>query len=108
VVDGFRDALLIPVSLVAALLGLLRGGEDADREFRRVIKLGLRSERWIDLFSQHSRRTRAYPGGSLDQLLDRVEEVVMDQYSRGRSATEARAAINAAMDMKDEEPPKAQ
>jgi hypothetical protein len=47
IADGFRDAVLIPISLLAALIGLLRGGEDCDREFRRVIKLGRRSERWI-------------------------------------------------------------
>ena len=48
--DGFRDAVLIPVSLFAALIGLLRGGDEPDREYRRVIKLGRRSERWINLF----------------------------------------------------------
>ena len=50
VVDGFRDALLIPVALIATLIGLLRGGENCSQEFRRVIELGRRSERWINLF----------------------------------------------------------
>ena len=31
--DGFRDFLLVPVSLVATLIGLLRSGEDPEREF---------------------------------------------------------------------------
>ena len=30
VADGLRDALLIPVSLVATVIGLLRGGDDCD------------------------------------------------------------------------------
>ena len=46
-IDGIRDAILIPVSLVAAMIGVLRGGPDCDREFRRVLELGRRSERWI-------------------------------------------------------------
>lgn len=93
VVDGMRDALLIPFSLVAAAIGLIRGGENADDEFRRVIKLGRRSERWINLFGHQAPLRRSHPGGSLDTLLDRVEEVVMDQYRKGQSEAEARAAI---------------
>lgn len=96
-VDGLRDALLIPLSLVAAAIGLLRGGADADREFRRVIKLGRRSERWINLFGHQAPLRRSHPGGSLDTLLDRVEAVVMDQYKKGQSEAEARAAIQKAM-----------
>lgn len=93
VVDGMRDALLIPFSLVAAAIGLIRGGENADEEFRQVIKLGRRSERWINLFGHQAPLRRSHPGGSLDTLLDRVEEVVMDQYRKGQSEAEARAAI---------------
>ncbi len=97
-VDGFRDAMLIPVSLLAAVLGFVRGGEDADREFLRVLKLGRRSERWINLFGHQPPLGRRHPTGSIDQLLDQVESVVMEQYSKGRNTEEARAAIEAAMD----------
>jgi len=87
-VDGVRDAILIPVSLVAALIGLLRGGPDCDREFRRVIKFGRRSERWIDLFG-HQRPLAGDPvTGSMDSILDQVETVVMEQYKRGKQATD--------------------
>ena len=97
-VDGLRDAMLIPVSLLAAVLGIVRGGEDADREFLRVLKLGRRSERWINLFGHQAPLGRRHPTGSIDQLLDQVESVVMEQYSKGRNTEEARAAIEAAMD----------
>jgi hypothetical protein len=96
-VDGLRDALLIPLSIAAATIGLMRGGADADREFRRVIKLGRRSERWINLFGHQPPLRRNRPGGSLDTLLDRVEAVVMDQYKKGQSEAEAREAIQKAM-----------
>jgi hypothetical protein len=98
VVDGLRDAALIPLALVATALGLMRGGEDADREFRRVIKLGRRSERWINLFGHETPPRRKGPGSSLDQLLERVEAVVVEQHSKGRNSDEARAAIKAALD----------
>ena len=85
-VDGLRDALLIPISLVAALLGLLRGGPDCDREFRRVIKLGRRSERWINLFGHHQPLGRSHPGGSMDSIIEQVESTVLQQYRQGRKA----------------------
>jgi hypothetical protein len=103
IADGFRDALLIPVSLLAALIGLLRGGEDCDREFRRVIKLGRRSERWINLFGQQQPLGISHPAGSMDKILNQVESIVMDQYKKGRSTTETRAAVSKAM--KKEPPP---
>jgi hypothetical protein len=94
VVDGIRDAALIPLSLLATLIGMMRGGADAESEFQRVIKLGRRSERWINLFGHQPPLRHSHPGGSLDHLLNRVEEVVMEQYRKGQSEEEARAAIN--------------
>lgn len=82
--DGLRDALLIPLSLVAALIGLLRGGEDCSREFGRVIKLGRRSERWINLFNQQRPLGRSGAAGSMDSVLHQVESTLVQQYRRGR------------------------
>ena len=65
--DGLRDLVLVPVSLFAALVGLLRGGDQADREFRQVLDLGRRTERWINLFGNHE--PAGGEGQSLDQLL---------------------------------------
>ena len=97
VADGFRDALLIPVSLVATLIGLFRGGSDCDQEFRRVIKLGRRSERWINLFGQQRPLGLGNPVGSMDRILDQVEGVVMEQRKKGMSAAETRAAVRKAL-----------
>ncbi len=82
IADGFRDAVLIPVSLFAALIGLLRGGEEADREFRRVIKLGRRSERWINLFGQQRPLGRPHPADSIDTVLGQVESTLVKQYKK--------------------------
>lgn len=93
IADGFRDALLIPVSLLAALVGLLRGGEDCDREFNRVLKLGKRSERWINLFGHQRPLDMQHPAGSMDRVLAQVETIVVEQYKKGKSASEAREAV---------------
>lgn len=96
-VDGFRDALLIPFALVATVVGLFRGGQDCDREFRRVIQLGRRSESWINLFGQHETPDHQHPAASMDRILEQVESVLRDQYSKGRSPDEAREAVSEAL-----------
>lgn len=99
IADGLRDAALIPISFFAALIGLIRGGNEADREFRQVIKLGKRSERWINLFGHHQPPNRSHPAGSLDTLIDKVEDVVREQYQKGRASKEAKVAIDEALQM---------
>ena len=103
--DGARDAILIPVSLLAALIGLFRGGKNCDREFRRVINLGRRSERWINLFGHHPPLDTTHATGSIDAILNQVESVVMEQYRKGRSTTETRAAVRKALKNDSQEPP---
>ena len=98
IADGFRDALLIPVSLVAALVGLVRGGADCDAEFRRVIQLGRRSERWINLFGHKRPLDVSHPAGSMDRVLEQVEAIVVEQYKKGKSAAEARDAVRKVID----------
>ena len=83
VADGFRDFALVPVSLFATLAGLIRGGQEPDREFRKVIALGRQSEQWINLFGQHEPIEQAGPVGSIDLLLTRAEEVVREQAKEG-------------------------
>jgi hypothetical protein len=93
IADGFRDALLIPVSLVATVIGLLRGGDDCDLEFRRVIKLGRRSERWINLFGHQRPLEFGRAASSMDHVLEQVEAIVVEQYKKGKSAVEAREEV---------------
>ena len=104
IADGFRDALLIPVSLIATLLGLLRGGEDCDLEFRRVIKLGRRSERWINLFGHQRPLNMRHPAGSMDRILAEAEAMVVEQYKKGKSAKEAREAVRDVIKKESEKP----
>jgi len=89
--DGFRDAALIPISLFAALIGLIRGGEEPDREYRRVIKLGRRSERWINLFGHQKPLGKTHPARSIDHVIDQVETVIVDQYKKGQTPKDPQA-----------------
>jgi hypothetical protein len=96
--DGLRDALLIPISLIAGAVGLMRGGEDCDREFREVIQLGRRSERWINLFGHEKPLGIEHPAGSMDRILEQVEAIVIEQYKKGKSASEVRDAVRKSME----------
>ncbi len=98
VVDGFRDFLLVPVSLVATLVGLLRSADDPEVEYNRVLDLGRKSERWINLFGQHDPIEEAGDAGSLDRLVMRVEEVLKDEAARGDISDTASKAIGRALD----------
>ena len=96
--DGARDVILVPISLVAALVGFLRGGDEPDREFRRVIELGRQSEQWINLFGQHAPIKQAGQAGSIDMLLTKAEEVVREQAREGGITENASRAIGRALD----------
>jgi len=74
--DGFRDLVLMPVSLVATVIGLARGGENPQREFHQVIEFGRESERWINLFGTHDLPDNPNAIASIDALFTKVEETL--------------------------------
>jgi hypothetical protein len=51
VVDGAKDIVLAPLSLVAAALDLLFPGSQPGRRFYAVMRVGERFDRWLSLFS---------------------------------------------------------
>lgn len=97
IADGFRDFALVPVSIIATLVGLLRGGAEPEREFRNVIELGRQSEQWINLFGQHEPIEQAGRAGSIDMLLTKAEEVVREQAREGGITESASRAVNRAL-----------
>lgn len=72
VFDGLRDVLLSPLSIAAGILGLLAGGDDPARYFRRLLYLGHRTEVWINLFGRHRR-------GTSDEMVDGLRERVFTE-----------------------------
>lgn len=106
--DGFRDLVLLPVSLIATLVGLLRGGEEPEREFLQVIDLGRASERWINLFGGHDAADDANAATSIDALFAKLEATLKEQYlTSGLSQkvkVEIDEALQAAKDQAGEQP----
>ncbi len=91
--DGFRDLLLLPVSLIATIIGLLRGGDEPEREFNQVIEVGRESEEWINLFGNHEVSDNANAVASMDALFAKVEESLKQQYQSGGISERVQAEV---------------
>lgn len=106
--DGFRDLLLLPVSLIATLIGLVRGGDEPDREFNQVIQVGRQSEQWINLFGTHDLSGNRNPAASIDALFNTVEEKLKQQYQAAGTSAKAQAEIDEALQLARDETTKQQ
>jgi len=95
--DGLRDLVLLPVSLVATVIGLLRGGDEPEREFLRVIEIGRESEQWINLFGNHDVPDHSNAVASIDALFSKVEKTLKQQYQAAGISKSAQAEIDQAL-----------
>jgi len=95
--DGLRDLLLLPISLIAAVIGLLRGGDEPEREFNQVIDVGRDSEQWINLFGNHQASDNTNAAASIDALFTKVEETLKQQYLAAGTSKRAQAEIDEAL-----------
>ncbi len=82
IADGLRDAMLVPVSLLAALGGLLFRSHDHWLWYREVLLWGRTSDQWIDLFDCH----RQHPEPDFDSLLQ-ATRARLDQDLKQRRPT---------------------
>ncbi len=104
VFDGLRDLVLVPASMVAALVSLARAHDGiAGPQFYRLLKLGKRSEQWIDLFAAHRNLPDENGAGNapadtnIDDIVKRMESFVVEEYRRGGVTAQAKNRIDAAL-----------
>ena len=72
-VDGFRDLILVPISMFSALFGLIFGGSQPDQYFQRVLEFGRRTEHWINLFGSRE------SAGTSDDILKPLQQRVFEE-----------------------------
>jgi len=100
VVDGLRDFLLVPVSLIAGIVSLTSGRKGVPgSQFYQLLSVGKQSENWIDLFgamrnappdlAEHVH----FPNANMDEILDNIENFVRDEEKRGGMTTQARERL---------------
>lgn len=89
--------MLLPVSLVATVVGLLRGGDEPEREFNQVIEFGRGTEQWINLFGNHDNQDDANSVDSIDAIFSKVEKTLKQQYQAGQTSESVQAEIDEAL-----------
>ncbi len=104
VVDGLRDLVLVPISLVAGMISLFRVGDASGNEFYNLLRVGKKTERWINLFGAAEKvpeladeRVR-FPDEDIDALVGRVESFVVDEYRNGGVTKQAKERLDQALD----------
>ncbi|HEU5210061.1 MAG TPA: hypothetical protein VFU06_11775 [Longimicrobiales bacterium] len=93
--DGLKDVVLAPVSIVAAGIDLVLPGKRQGHRFYAVMRMGERFDRWLSLFSAANRAEGGDDGlfgperADPDSMLGRIESMLFDQMERGRGTQRA-------------------
>lgn len=105
VVDGLRDLILVPTSLIVGLISLL-SSEDGrpGTDFYRLLHLGKRSERWINLFGAlrnapaDMEEIQGFPDADMDEIVGRLESYMVDDYQKGGMTAQAKNRLDKAFE----------
>lgn len=103
VVDGLRDVILVPISLLIGIISLLKAGNSSGSEFYELLRVGRRSERWINLFGAAERAygpaitDDRFPAEDIDELVSRVESFVVDEYRQGGVTRQVKDQLDRAL-----------
>jgi hypothetical protein len=104
IVDGLRDLLLVPASLVVGLVSLF-SSEDGrpGSQFYQLLGVGKQSERWINLFGAlenapaDTQHVEPFPDADIDNLVGRLETFVIDEHQRGGITAQAKVRFDKAL-----------
>ena len=103
-IDGLRDLILLPASLIAGIISLLASKDGKPGpQFYQLIALGKQSEGWINLFGALRNAPKDVDTGvnfgtaDIDDIVSRVETFVVDEYQRGGVTRQARDRLNQAL-----------
>ena len=104
IVDGLRDFLLVPLSLIAAIASLVNSKDGVPGpHFYRMLRVGKQSEIWINLFGAYKHapeeisRDDRFADMNIDELVVKVESFVVDEYKRGGITAQAKEKIDQAL-----------
>jgi len=105
IVDGLRDLLLLPASLIAGIMSLASGSDGKPgTHFYRLLGVGKQSEQWINLFGAlrnatgDFEHTLLFPDADLDDIVGKIEDFVVDEQKRGGMTAQARERFEKALD----------
>ena len=104
IVDGLRDLILVPTSLIAGIISLAKGeGGRPGLQFYHLLGFGQQTERWINLFGaiknspEKLDQPMPFGEGDIDDLVGKFELFVVDEFKRGGLTAQAKDRLNAAL-----------
>jgi hypothetical protein len=104
IVDGLRDLVLVPASLVAGLISLASGRDGRPgAQFYHLLSMGKQSEQWINLFGAMKNAPpdldlpQPFPDTDMDEIVGRIEAIVVDEEKRAGMTSQARARLERAL-----------
>lgn len=105
IVDGLRDLLLVPASLIAGLISLASSQDGKPGpQFYQLLQYGKESERWINLFGavknapEMVQEQSPFAENDIDDIVHRVESFVVDEYKRGGVTAQAKKRMDDFLD----------
>lgn len=105
IVDGLRDLVLVPVSLIAGIMSLASGKDGIPgTQFYNLLSIGKQSETWINLFGALANappdfeHTLPFPDTDMDEIVGKIEAFVIDEQKRGGMTAQARERFEKALD----------
>ena len=105
VVDGLRDIVLVPLSLVAGVISIASSKDGRPGpQFYHLLAWGKQSEVWINLFgavkNSPEKIEQPMPFGDrdIDDIVGRLESFVVDEAKRGGVTTQAKERLDKILD----------
>ena len=90
--DGLRDLLLVPISLLAAVAGLLTDSTNPGKYYQAVLNFGRKTEQWINLFGYRKKQ------GTADEMLQPIQDQLMQHAQRHPGIQKAGQSVSDSLD----------
>jgi hypothetical protein len=101
VIDGLRDLILVPLSLIAGIVSLANSKDGRPGlQFYHLLAWGKQSEAWINLFgaatNSPEKIDQPLPFGDrdIDDVVSRLESFVVDEVKRGGVTAQAKERLD--------------
>ncbi len=105
IVDGLRDIILVPASLIAGMVSLATSeGGKPGLQFYQLLAWGKESEVWINLFGavrnapEIIEQPQRFGDQDIDDIVGRLEAFVVDESKRGGVTSQAKDRLDKILD----------
>jgi len=105
IVDGLRDIVLVPLSLVAGVVSIASSKDGRPGpQFYHLLAWGKQSEVWINLFGavknspEKIEQPQPFGDKDIDDIVGRLESFVVDEVRRGGVTSQAKERLDKILD----------